>query len=335
MSGPVHRIHSGPVPGVYGVFRLIQILAGKGTDLVMKAPDSRMRCLSAVLLAAGALFFAVSAAFSFSQADGNAGAFAFVSANYVITAEVSGPHSFILNFINLSDFVIVAQASEFIYKGASGRFYIGQVYESEHKDSRGESQKYSASILLKGHSFTGLTLVGAFHEQDRIVEMSHRIGAKRFYLQPMERLAFEQLAGKISNLDLDNPSGAAALAEANISEMGVVKSTDGTSEWDRDWEGLITPDGVNPPKIIERPEIAAPEDARKSRSYGKVKLSGLVNKNGGIQDLKVVRSLGRAVDQRAMEGVKNSWVFLPATKNGEVVDTVISFEVEFPAPSKK
>jgi hypothetical protein len=45
-------------------------------------------------------------------------AFVFVGAQYIITAEVSGPHQFVLNFFNLSEYVIVVQPSEFIYKGA-------------------------------------------------------------------------------------------------------------------------------------------------------------------------------------------------------------------------
>jgi TonB family protein len=176
--------------------------------------------------------------------------------------------------------------------------------------------------------------VGAFHEMDEIVELSIRIGAKRFYLNPVEKSAFEQLATKIGDLDLNRTSPAAALAEVNILEMGRVSSTDGTSEWDRDWQGLITPDGVNPPKIIERPEIDPTPDARKTRTYGRVKLSGIINKSGGIQDLKVVKGLGRGLDQRALEGVKNGWMFLPATKNGEVLETAIALEVEFPPPGK-
>jgi hypothetical protein len=70
--------------------------------------------------------------------------FAFVNPNYVITAEVASAHSFVLNFINLSDFVIVIQPNEFIYKGPSGRFYIGQVFEKAIKDTKGEVHKYSA-----------------------------------------------------------------------------------------------------------------------------------------------------------------------------------------------
>ncbi len=290
------------------------------------------KTLNGAIAAIAALLFVSSLA---ARPVVSAKSFAYAGRNYVITAEVAGKHAFVLNFINLSDFVVVIQPNEFIYKGVSGGFYIGQVFESERKDLRGEPQIFSASFLLKSHTFAGLTIVGAFHELDQIEELSVRIGAKRFYLRPMEKAAFEELASKITDLDLHNPNATAALDQANIAEMGNVRSTDGTSEWDRDWEGLLSPDGINPPKIIERPEIAATSESRKSNTYGKIKLSGFINKNGGIQDLKVVKGLGRGLDQRALEGVKNSWLFLPATKNGEVVDTAISFDVDFPPPEKK
>lgn len=262
-------------------------------------------------------------------------AFAYVGPNYIITAEIAGPRSFVVNFINLSDFVIVVQPNDLIYKGVSGRFYIGQVFEQEHKDSRGETYKYSASILLKGRTFTGLTVVGAFQELDRIEELSVRIGSKRYYVQGMEQVEFEQLAAKIGQIDLKSPTPRAALQEANIPDLGSLKSTDGTSDWDRDWQTLLTPDGTNPPRIIERPEVVPTEEARRTNTYGKIKLSAVINKNGGIQDVKVVRGLGRGLDERAVEAVKNSWVFLPATKNGEVVETTVGFEVEFPPPAVK
>jgi TonB family protein len=262
-------------------------------------------------------------------------AFAYIDKNCAITAEASGKHSFILNFINLSDFVIVIRPDEFIYKAASGRFYIGQVFQQGMKDVRGEAQKYSASFLLKGHLFAGLTIEGAFQEQDQIEELSVRIQTKRFYLQPMEKAAFDRLAAKIGNLDLSNPNSEAALTVAGIVEIGTMKNTDGTSEWDRDWQGYISKDGVNPAKIVERPEIESTIEAKKARAYGKVKLTALINKGGGIQDLKVIKGLGHGLDQRAMEGVRNSWIFLPATRNGEVWESSITFEIDFPEPEKK
>ncbi len=270
-----------------------------------------------------------------AAAESRAKAFAFVDKRYVITAEAASEHSFIVNFINLSELVIVVQPSEFIYKGASGRFYIGQVFDSEHTDRRGEIQKFTASALLKGHTFLGMTIVGAFREQDQIAEMSVRIGAKRYYMIPMEAVIFEQFASRIMDLDIQNSNGAAALAAANIEETGYVRSTDGTSEWDSDWQELLTEDGVNPPKIIERSEISPTREALKHKTYGIVKLSGIINKSGGIQNLRVVKDLGRGLGQRALDGVKNSWSFLPATKNGEVMDAAITINVEFPPPEKK
>jgi len=131
-----------------------------------------------------------------NRAEETARAFAFVSQQIVITAEPAGPHSFVLNFVNLSDFVMVVQPNEFIYKGASGRYYIGQVFEKESRDNRGQVFKFSASMLLKSKSFAGLTVLGDFQELEGIAELSVRIGAKRFYLEPMGQVEFEVLGGE-------------------------------------------------------------------------------------------------------------------------------------------
>jgi len=261
--------------------------------------------------------------------------FVYVGKNYAIAAEAGKTRSFVLNFYNLSDFVIVIQPGEFIYKGASGRFYIGQVFEQASKEVRTSGQRYTASFMLKGHSSAGLTIVGPFQEQDQIEELSMRIGAKRFYLQPMEKALFDPLAAKIGELDLNNPNSEAAIAAVGIAEAGTMKNTDGTSEWDHDWQGLIGEDGLNPPKIVERTDIESTIEAKKTRTYGKVKLSALINKNGGIQDLRLIKGLGRGLDQRVMDAVRSSWLFLPATKNGEVLESSVAFEVEFLDPEKK
>ena len=261
--------------------------------------------------------------------------FAFVNPSYIITAELATEHTFVVNFINLSDFVIVVQPMDFIYRSASGHYYIGQVYELEHADTRGEMQNYSASILLRAHSFAGLNVVGLFKEQDQIEELSVRIGSQRFYMEPMEKIQFDQLARKIETLDLDSTNVAEMFRTANIQQRGSVKITDGTEAWDRDWEGLITSDGVNPPKAIESPAILLPENSKVPEDKRKVKLSCLITKNGGIQNLKVVQSKDHDLDQRALDSVANSWVFLPATKNGEVYETVIEFDVELVNPPEQ
>jgi TonB family protein len=267
------------------------------------------------------------------RAEGPFKSSVFISPQLIITAEVAGPRSFVLNLINLSDFVLVVQPNEFIYKGASGAFYIGQVYDKESTDNRGQVFKYSASTLLKSRSFTGLTVLGGFQELDAITELSVRIGAKRYYLQPLSREDFELQAARIGELELNSDDLRAALERANLQPMGSVKSTDGTSEWDRDWQGLIRDDGVNLPKIIEKAQIALTDEALRTKTYGRVKLSAVITRNGNLQDLRVEKGLGRGLDERAVEAVKNSWVFLPATKNGEVLEGRLEFYVDFPAPA--
>jgi len=261
--------------------------------------------------------------------------YGFIGPNYIITAERGAPHSFVLNFINLSEFVIVVQPQDLIYRASSGNFYIGQVFDQERKDPRGETYRYSASVLLKAKSFTGLTVLGHFRELDQIEELSVRIGSKRFYLQALEPSQFEMLATKVGNLNIESPNTSAALQEADLQTMGTVRVTDGTADWDRDWQGLIRPDGVNPVRVIESMKVEPTEEALKNKTFGKIRLSALINKNGGIEDLKIIRGLGKGLDERATEAIKNSWIFLPATRNGEVLESVIDLELNIAPPDSK
>lgn len=268
---------------------------------------------------------------SFISASENPNTFAYINNEHIITAELSGENKFVVNFINLSDFVIVVQPADFIYRAASGQHYIGQVYELEHKDPLGKMQKYTASILLKGHSFKGLNIVGLFREKDQIEELSIRIGSRRFYLQKMEKTDFEELVRKIEDMDLNSPDIAAMYRALNIRETGHVETTDGTADWERDWEGLIS-DGINPPRAIESPEISLPENASKSKQGRTVRISCVITRNGGIRNLKVIKGIDRKLDQRILDGIANSWIFLPATKNGEVYESAIEFDVTFNDP---
>ena len=270
-----------------------------------------------------------------AQANAADTGFAYVSKNYIVTAESAGDNSFMVNIINLSSFIIVVQPQDLIYRGESGSCYIGQVFEVNNKDTRGEMQRYNASSMIRERRFAGLKVLGIFQEQTAIKDMSIRIGARRLFLQPLEKNAFEQLLKKIQNINIDNPASETELEAANIQEIGNVSIADGSPEWEKDWDDLLTPEGVNPPKILKSPEIDPTPAAKKAHVYGKVRLTGIVMKNGGIRDLKVIKGPGKGLDEQAADGIRNSWVFLPATKNGELYETQITLEVEFVDPDKK
>ncbi len=116
--------------------------------------------------------------------------------------------------------------------------------------------------------------------------------------------------------------------------MGRLISNDGSADWDRDWQGQMLPDGVNPPRIIENPDVTPTEEARRAGTYGSVRLSVTITRDGALRNVTVVKGLGQGLDERAVEAVKASWIFLPATKNGEVVEADAKFDVNFPPPKK-
>jgi TonB family protein len=86
--------------------------------------------------------------------------------------------------------------------------------------------------------------------------------------------------------------------------------------------------GISNPVIIHRVDPQYSEEARKARYQGTVVLEAIVRKDGTVDILRVVRSLGFGLDENAMTALKQ-WKFRPAMKNGMAVDVSINIEVNF------
>ncbi len=86
--------------------------------------------------------------------------------------------------------------------------------------------------------------------------------------------------------------------------------------------------GVTVPRVIYNPEPSFSEEARKSKTQGAVTLLLTVAKDGHTRDIRVMRSLGMGLDEKAIAAVER-WRFLPATLNGHAVDAQIAVEVDF------
>jgi TonB family protein len=70
------------------------------------------------------------------------------------------------------------------------------------------------------------------------------------------------------------------------------------------------------------------EEAREAQHQGGVILEAIVHATGSIEILRVVRSLGFGLDERAIEALQQ-WEFRPGTLNGEPVDVALHIEVWF------
>ena len=86
--------------------------------------------------------------------------------------------------------------------------------------------------------------------------------------------------------------------------------------------------GVSAPRAISSPEPEYSEEARKAKYQGTCVLWLIVAQDGHPRDIKVARSLGMGLDQKAIEAVRN-WKFEPAMKDGQPVAVQINVEVNF------
>jgi TonB family protein len=87
-------------------------------------------------------------------------------------------------------------------------------------------------------------------------------------------------------------------------------------------------DGVSSPRVIFKPEPDYSDEARKIRLQGVVVVSAVVAPDGRPTRLRIARSLGMGLDEKALEAV-NRWRFEPARKDGQPVAVQISIEVDF------
>ncbi len=86
--------------------------------------------------------------------------------------------------------------------------------------------------------------------------------------------------------------------------------------------------GVSAPRPIETPDPEYSEEARKAKYQGVVVLALVVGPDGRPRGMRVQRSLGMGLDQKAIEAVQR-WLFEPAKKDGRPVAVAISVEVNF------
>ena len=86
--------------------------------------------------------------------------------------------------------------------------------------------------------------------------------------------------------------------------------------------------GVSGPKLIYQPDPEYSEEARKAKFQGTCVLWVVVGADGKPRDIRVARTLGLGLDEKAIEAVK-TWRFEPGKKDDKPVATMINVEVTF------
>jgi TonB family protein len=94
-------------------------------------------------------------------------------------------------------------------------------------------------------------------------------------------------------------------------------------------EGPIRVGGdVQPPVKVSAPSPQYTEIARKARIQGVVIVEAIIDKEGKVTNVKVLKGLPMGLDTAAADAVKK-WTFQPATLNGKPVAVIYNLTVNF------
>jgi len=85
---------------------------------------------------------------------------------------------------------------------------------------------------------------------------------------------------------------------------------------------------VSAPVLISKTEPQYSAEAAKAGLDGEVLLSVVIDEKGVPQNIRVIRPLGKGLDEKAVEAVQQ-WRFRPGVKNGEPVKTIAQVIVNF------
>jgi len=86
--------------------------------------------------------------------------------------------------------------------------------------------------------------------------------------------------------------------------------------------------GVSPPRVISSPDPEYTKEARKAKYQCVCLVSAIVTEEGNTRNIKVVRAIGKGLDEKAVEAV-SKWKFKPGMKDGKPVAVAVQVEVMF------
>jgi len=86
--------------------------------------------------------------------------------------------------------------------------------------------------------------------------------------------------------------------------------------------------GVTPPRVLYNRDPEFSEEARQEHFQGTCVLMIVVGEDGRPRNIRVTKPLGKGLDEKAIEAVRD-WRFDPARKDGKPVPVEVAVEVDF------
>ena len=194
------------------------------------------------------------------------------------------------------------------------QIYLGQLYQQ----GKGVPQNYPIALAWYSRAANAgdseaQTDIGYLYEQG--------LGVTQDYAKALD---WYRKAAAQGNADAERSIGS--LFEKGL---GVQQDPSEAQNWYKKAnEHVLLPGGIRPPHVLFSPEPEYSDEASKAKFQGTCVLSLMVDVDGTPRDIKVVKSLGKGLDEKAIDAIK-TWKFEPATRNGVPVKTQIEVAVDF------
>jgi protein TonB len=85
---------------------------------------------------------------------------------------------------------------------------------------------------------------------------------------------------------------------------------------------------ISKPEVVNKVNPVYTEAARRARIQGVVIVEAIIDKQGNVTNVRVLKALPMGLDQAAVDAVKK-WRFKPATLNGRPVNVYFVLTVNF------
>jgi len=260
------------------------------------------------------------------SAWGQSTRYVYLSDQRIATVELIDNTSLILNYINLGSSYEVFTAPMVVLLDRDGRVYRAQVYEFE--ESKDPTVKYGVTELIKPGEFKGFLVRGQFTFQAEPSRALLQISSRILDMAPVSEKEFDLFASRVARLELGDPDRKLALQRVGFDRgFGEMLFT-GTPEA-AELEKFFPDDNLLAPQILSSPPPRLPGDFEHLPEPVQVRVRLFVSQVGGTSNFEVVNGVEPTLDRMAVETVRNSWTFLPAVSNNQVVATEVTLLVTF------
>jgi|GEM_PF-628240 len=275
----------------------------------------------ALRLALPAVFLAVLGASLAANA-----CFVYTDPSRIVTLEFRGESLALLNVINLADTAMVLEPASVLVISTGGQAVPGQVFAGKNETG---GTVFTASALVQPKSAFGTDLWGAFEFQQNVLKAYFALGGRYLELASLPGGQFDALLERLENIDLKSPNVEQMFKTLQIPDLGVRLPFEETDSLREVHERCFTAEGINPPKIIRRPQPRLTPEAEKAGFTGTIKAVATLSTTGNVTGIKLDPEPAYGLGPRIIETIRNAWRFLPATYNGEVVPTEIRFSLQY------